>query len=115
MPKKFRTVNFKVISYIFFIILGLLVVGFPRNSSKIENFEFSPEIEGSLNLPSTGAWNGFNDHSLVLECLNLADIKTMYKLSVIDRDNQLLGSEDIVLEGDATMHTILNKYILKNN
>jgi hypothetical protein len=57
-----------------------------------------------------GTWNGFNDHMVVLECLNTNEQHQTVSIIVKDLNNEIIGAEDISVSKKGTSHSIINKY-----
>ncbi len=98
--------------FLFSCLFMLIVIGTPSsdlNSNILETHK------SSLKLPAFGAWNGFNNHYIVLECLNLVSIDSQYSINIFDQENSLIGQEIISIDRLGVVHTILNKYKVQNS
>lgn len=89
-------------------LLTIIAIGIPGLRKAQEE-----AIDG-MSLPAIGAWNGFNDHMLVLECSNHSNKKANVELLLKDQENNIIGAEDLSIPPKGNLHTGLNKYPVNN-
>ncbi|HMO18416.1 MAG TPA: hypothetical protein PKA63_09005 [Oligoflexia bacterium] len=89
-------------------ILLLLFIAVPRQTS-----EGGIGLSG-LSFSAFGTWNGYNDHLLVLECLNQKNQQASLSLSIRGQGNESLGEEDLNIPPLGVSHAIFNKFDIKN-
>ena len=64
--------------------------------------------EAGLVFPATGSWNGFNNHFVVAECLNVGPQPVSMRIEVFRNSGAFLNQRDFVVSSFGTTHIILN-------
>jgi hypothetical protein len=62
-----------------------------------------------------GSWNGYNNHLLVLECINRTSRDISMTMQLKNFSDEIIGEEDLQIKGNGVSHTILNKFDVRDS
>ena len=62
-----------------------------------------------------GVWNGFNQHTNVVECANSSSTPLSVNFSVSDYQGEVLGDRILYLGAHGSAHVVLNEYNITDN
>jgi hypothetical protein len=106
--------HLSVFSVLVLVLMTLLFLAYP-DIFRTRDLSGSYERLQSMSLPATGVWNGFNNHTVVLECSNHSSRAVSLELLVKNQRNEVMGSEKFSLPRMGNFHVILNKYDIANS